>query len=669
MRGKMFIRAVLVAWLGLLLGSGATFAGENATTDTSSAFSLGEIEVIEQADGTPNVSVEQVTAETMRTFNTDRLPDALNLLPGVTLNKVGARNEMMVEVRGLDTKHVPIYLDGIPIYVPYDGYPDLNRFTTYDLANVTVSKGFSSVLYGPNTMGGAINMVSRKPQKEFEASVGLGAGSNNWNTYFNLGTNQGLWYLQAAGSHMNLDSYPLSHDYEDTITENGGTRENSYTQDTKGSIKLGLTPNSKDEYAITYINQHGEKGTPPYAGTSSSETPRYWQWPYWDKESIYFNSNTWLGDDFYVKSRLYYDKFRNSLYSYDDATYSTMKKKSSFKSAYDDHTQGGSLELGTFILPSQELRLALHYKEDFHEEWAPNTPDVKMEESVFSVGLEDTIHLSDDFYAIAGISYDYVDTKHADNLVNGVITDFPTSDADAINPQLGLFYKVTPEGIVHASVAMKSRMPSIKDKFSYKLGKALPNPELDPERSINYEIGYKHTYEKWLTGELNLFYNDMSDYILSKTIPNPSKPTTTLLQNQNIGDVDMYGAEVGITAKIIDPLTVGVNYTYIEYDNKTNDDEILNTPTHKIFGYIEYRPWESLSLLADIEHDSDRYSSSDGMRVAEGFTTVNAKATYEFADRKYLEVGMNNIFDTDYEYEEGYPEAGQTWFANVRLEF
>lgn len=651
--------------LAVLFG-GPAFAAEKAG---EGAFRLGEIEVVEQADGSPNVSVQRVTEETMRTFNTDTVDRAVNLLPGVTVSHVGARNEKMVYVRGFDLKHVPIYMDGIPIYVPYDGYPDLGRFTTFDLANITVSKGFASVLHGPNTMGGAINMVSKRPSEKFEAVTGLGVGSYTYNGYLNMGTNLGLWYVQAGLSHLNSDGFPLSRSLDSVPTENGGRRNNSYHQDSKGSLKVGFTPNSKDEYALTYAKQHGKKGTPPYAGESESISPRYWKWPYWDRESVYFNSETWFGEDVYAKTRLYYDVFENALESYDDASYSTMRKRSSFKSAYDDHTYGGSVELGLLAIPRNELRLAVHFKRDFHKELAPKTPDVHFQEDIFSVGLEDTINFTDSFYAIAGVGYDRVKTREAENLVGKTVTDFSRGSADAVNPQLGLFYKVGEAGLAHASVALKSRMPSIKDKFSYRMGRAIPNPDLDPERAVNYEIGYKHSFEERVTVEGNLFYSDVRDYILFKTVPDPDNPGKRISQNQNIGEVDMYGLELGVTARIFDPLRGGINYTWLEYENHTNDDELLDTPRHKIFAFLEYSPLERLSLLADMEYNSKRYSSTDGERVADGFTVFGVKGTYEFLEKKYLELGLNNAFDADYELSEGYPQAGRTWFANLRMEF
>ena len=54
---------------------------------------------------------------------------------------------------------------------------DLERFTTFDIAEVRVSKGFASVLYGPNALGGAINIVSRRPADRLEGEAGASYGS------------------------------------------------------------------------------------------------------------------------------------------------------------------------------------------------------------------------------------------------------------------------------------------------------------------------------------------------------------------------------------------------------------------------------------------------------------------------------------------------------------
>lgn len=106
---------------------------------TERVFKLGEVVV----SGKKNNETSILTNEKIEMFNQQDASGALNLLPGINLSKVGARNESVVLVRGFDLRQVPVFIDGIPVYVPYDGYVDLGRFTTFDISQINVAKGFS----------------------------------------------------------------------------------------------------------------------------------------------------------------------------------------------------------------------------------------------------------------------------------------------------------------------------------------------------------------------------------------------------------------------------------------------------------------------------------------------------------------------------------------------
>ena len=672
---RVFGVALVAAVMILTCTSGCLWADDSKPGEEkqsqSQVFTLGEIEVVGEAEEEKNTTVEAVTSEEMELFNRYNVADAVNLLPGVTLNQVGARNETTVYVRGLDIKHVPIFQDGIPIYVPYDGYPDLGRFTTFDLSEIVVSKGFTSVLYGPNTMGGAINMISRRPVGLYETDGGAGYETGDtYHAYGNFGTNQGKWYAQGGASYVNSEYFYVSDNFDPTETQGNGRRDNSYYRDRKFNVKFGFTPNQTDEYAISYINQHGQKGVPPYAGTDPDETVRYWQWPYWDKESLYFNSLTAIGDQAYLKSRIYYDKFKNSLYSYDDENYDTMTKKYAFKSWYDDHTIGGSVEGGISFASWNTLKAAFHYKRDYHEEHDDDDPHQKFEDEIMSLGVEDTINFRPDLYLIAGVSGDRLKTIKAQDLVDGQLEDFPKDTIYAVNGQVGLFYKVFDnKGVAHASISRKTRLPSIKDKYSYRMGRAIPNPSLDAEVAYIYELGYQHLLFGDFQIETTLFFNDISDYILLTNIPDPSDPTTTIEQNQNIGDVNLYGLEFWARGHIIKQLELGVNYTLTEADNNSNDEKLTNIPKHKVFVYALYKPIQPLGILADLQYDSSRYSSTNGVRITDDFILVNTKIYYEFFNHVTVEFGVDNVFDVNYAYDEGFPEPGRTYFGNLRWSF
>jgi hypothetical protein len=78
-----------------------------------------------------------ITNEAMWTFNKNSLDQAVGILPGVTMqNSGGSRNERDILVRGFDRFHVPLYMDGVRIYLPYDNRLDINRFLTPDLSEV-----------------------------------------------------------------------------------------------------------------------------------------------------------------------------------------------------------------------------------------------------------------------------------------------------------------------------------------------------------------------------------------------------------------------------------------------------------------------------------------------------------------------------------------------------
>ncbi len=353
----------------LLLLSLATVSALYAT---EGVFELGKVNVTDSID-TTNSSTIIIDAQTMQDHNTKTIVEAINLLPGATIQSFGARNEQMIMIRGFDVKHAPLFIDGIPIAVPYDGYVDFSRFTTFDLSEIEVSKGLASPLLGANTFAGAINLVTKKPTKEFEGEVGAGFFSGNGRTeYINLGTNQGSYYIQASGSKTQRDTYPLSDDFTPirTINEDGGDRNNAYATDDKLNLKVGYTPNSTDEYAINYIRQNADKGVPPDEAMNLSGRG-FWQWRYWDKQSLYFLSKTDFGN-WYLKSRVFYDKFQNSLAIYtNNGLYDTFAYGGvGNPSWYDEYTKGASLESGVKLSSDNTLKMAFHYKIDDHQEGA-----------------------------------------------------------------------------------------------------------------------------------------------------------------------------------------------------------------------------------------------------------------------------------------------------------
>ncbi|MFH6934456.1 TonB-dependent receptor plug domain-containing protein [Flavobacterium sp. FlaQc-30] len=648
------------------------FSQQNNSTPTdsikpSNVFMLGEVIVTNHQN---KDTLNRVTSKTMVSQNKMDVSRALNMLPGITLTASGPRNESMVSVRGFDLRQVPVYMDGIPVYVPYDGYVDLARFTTFDLAAIDVSKGFSSVLYGPNSLGGAINLVSRKPSQKLEYDGSLGIiNENGYKGNLNIGSNIGKFYFQGGFSYLDRNSTRMSSNFVPTANENGGQRDNSYRTDQKISFKIGWTPTEKSEYAIGYINQQGEKGNPVYTGSDPLNSlllkPRYWQWPNWDKESFYFISNSNFDDKNSLKTRLYFDRFKNTLDSYDDASYTKQTKPYAFESIYNDYTYGGNLEYNTKFIPKNDLKIAFHFKEDVHRENNLGEPVRHFIDNTVLVGIEDIYKVTPKFTVIPGVSYNIRKNTEAEdyNSTTKVISDYPSAGAsDAFNAQIGFFYQLNEAQKLGATVSQKTRFATIKDRYSYRMGTAIPNPDLKPEKAVNYELNYTAGLFNKVTFQTALFYSKLSDAILNVSNVQPGKS-----QMQNFGEAEYLGVEAQINYEILSNLSLNVNYTYIERNNITNPNiHFTDVPNTKVMGTLEYKPITILRLIANSEFNSSRFSTSYGARVPD-YTLLNFYASGKIAKNFSIDAGINNIFDKNYCLVEGYPEEGRNFFVTLRF--
>lgn len=164
------------------------------------ATDLEQVTVYATRPGITTIGAESVPQATLQQFGRATLDEAVLLSAGTSVSAVGARNETNVWIRGFDRWRVPLYQDGIPVYLPVDNRIDFGRFTTADLAEIQVSKGFASVIDGPGAMGGSINLASRLAAKPLEADGRIGVLLNSRETYEGWNSDVFLERARAAGS-------------------------------------------------------------------------------------------------------------------------------------------------------------------------------------------------------------------------------------------------------------------------------------------------------------------------------------------------------------------------------------------------------------------------------------------------------------------------------------
>lgn len=623
--------------------------------------------------GSPEANTSTVvTPETFTQLDKRNVAEALTIVPGVTLQKSGGRNELQVRVRGFDNRQVPVFYDGVPIYIPYDGNLDLGRFLTSNLASLEVSKGYTSLLQGPNQMGGSINLTTSKPSKPLEVSIGYRQGwsrgsDNAFDADASLGIKNDIGYLQVSGSQLKQRFAGLPHSVNNDVAGENGRRTNSASDDKRGIVKVGFTPRENDEYTFTYIKQDGEKQNPPYAGTSDQK-PRYWQWPEYDKESYYYQGTTRLGDGFTLKSRAYRDTFKNTLMMYNSL--SDLHKGIGSYSHYDDYTDGAALQLSADMRERDQLSFAAHWKEDVHrEQGAKDAPYDRYKDRTWSLSSEYQWAVDDQWDVVAGISYDWRDSleamKHENN---GKITRYDDNSQNAFNWQAMTKYHFANRDEIALSFSDRSRFPTLKERYTTSrpaFGQvALVNPNLKAERARSVDLTYNGYLTEHWGYEASVYYNRISDAILTQNID------ANTVQNRNSGRVDYTGLDLGIKGLIVEELKVGLNYSLIHSSVKDQGvGKITGLPTQTVVGWLTYTPWQPLSVTLSEEVRSSSYSNSDGSQKAAGFAVTNLRTDYQIIKGLSVNASVNNLFDTAYAYTEGFVEEGRNYWAGIEYKF
>lgn len=677
-------------------GSTATGAGTATETGAKTGdgegktgiFTLGQLSMIGGAT---------VSNETMWTFNTNRLDQAAAMAPGVTMTTYGGRrNESDILVRGFDRWRVPLTMDGARIYLPADNRLDMNRFLTPDVAQIQIQKGYVSVLNGPGGMGGAINLVSRKPTKDLESEARFGItmdgdlqSKSSITSYGRVGTRKDEGYAQISGTVISQDHWSLPEDFvSQSKYEDGGERNGSETKDWSMNAKVGYTPNATDEYAISYNSQHGEKSAPLHIrgefGNNGSDGTRFWTWPYWDIDTLSGFTYTKLGDASYVKTNAYYNVLKNSLRSFDDITYTKQSKGYAFDSWYSDYAYGGSIEAGTNLIPMNTLKGSLYYRLDDHQERNLNQPSTtavlepwqETQERTYSIAAEDTFHVTKNFDIVGGVSRDFADLIVAEEWSSSLgLYNYNTGKGRAWNWQSAAVYRYGDEGKVYASVSDRTRFPTIFERFSSRFGTAIPNPDLAPEEARNWEVGWSDTFNHRLKVSSALFYTQISDYIDVVFIG-------AQRQNQNIGDGTHKGFELSVDYDLVPGLRVGGNYTLLKREltnpavpNLTPTD----TPEHEAFLYVAWDAMRNLTITPSLELASDRWSAvtAYGTPTAPpttyvetgAYALVNLNVEYRIDEHFTTSFGGRNLTDKYYELTEGFPSPGRQFYANVKAEF
>lgn len=638
-----------------LFSSGYVFADE--------VFDLGEVVVTGKSEVISQVAtVETIDKEEMELNDADDVASALDNMTGLAIS-IGTRNEAYINVRGFNEKYVPVFYDGIPWYIPNDGYVDPGEISTGNIARITLSKGAASTLYGANTMGGVINIVTLKPTKAFEGSLSFNGTKDLYRASLNVGSMLGKFYFMGGYSGLDYDNYRMSDDYValSGSAEDGYKRDNSERKSTTANLKIGYTPAEGQEFAIGFHTTDSEKGWPPSA--DPDERVRYRKFPEWEKSTYYFIGDTRLHENLTAKIRLFHDYYKNILDAYDDATYTTQDARYAFHSTYDDYSNGASVVLRTDIIDKNVMSLSYHIKNDWHDEQDDYSEDWESYKTeIVSLGVEDAFTMSDQISLVFGVNYDEQKAKKN----NG---DDLRPDDDSWNGVIGINYDFTEKSRFHASAAKKTRFPTQKELYSSYSGSNLPNPNLRKEESMNYEVGISSAIPYESNVGFTVFYSDVTDLIVEKEVW-VEEEDDYLDYNDNIGESSFKGVEFSFGTTYFAKNDIQVAYSYVDAQNETPgalDDSLPEVPKHQLRITDKVQVTDRLSLFGKLRYESgQKEGEDDSWEELDDYWLFDIKGIFNVNDHLQFNLSVQNAFDENYCTSIGFPREGRSIWAGFK---
>jgi iron complex outermembrane receptor protein len=260
------------------------------------------------------------------------------------------------------------------------------------------------------------------------------------------------------------------------------------------------------------------------------------------------------------------------------------------------------------------------------------------------------------------------------NLRQGFVTDYKVP----FTPAFGLnFLALSKEKYVlnlSGNIAKSYRIPTFNDRFWVPGG----NPDLKPEKGMNYELGTKLSYcDEVFSGNIkvNAFYMNIDDWILWKN-------GGSYWYAENVQKVKSKGFEImtDVNFKLWILETVsGINYTYTfteRVESRSN--------TNALFRQLEYVPlhsgnvfststYKNFDFTIDGNYTGEQFTDEEELNVLDAWFMLNIAVGYKIKINNYNKLkilGMiNNLLNTDYQSNWGYAMPGINYRISLTYNF
>ncbi|MDO9247692.1 MAG: TonB-dependent receptor [Phenylobacterium sp.] len=596
-------------WKLALAASAAwsVFAGQGYAQTTTP----GEVEelvvtarrVEENLQTTP-VAISAFTAETLQRQGATAITDLQGAVPNLNLVQGRASsNSTNIYIRGIGQPDALQTFDpAVGVYVDDVYYSRIRgtQFDLLDLARVEVLRGPQGTLYGKNTIGGALKLVSRQPDQTvrsqssvsvgsydlFEAKVALsGPVSDTLALGFAaMGSARGGYVTDPVNGAEYNDKNTFSSRVALAWTPNERLSVNAsadYTKD-KSGLSVGQAQNSLTS-AFGPVLYPVPLAIPEFnfSTTTTPGLPNETRFEHWGTAvTVAYD----LTDTLSLKSITAYRNLDSDDYIDFDAT---ALQLTDALVAVDQDQVSEELQLAYNNGPWQVIGGVYYLRETVKSHQAAfanaytapfsflRTVDDDLKTTSWAAYANASYALTEQLRLSAGVRYTNEEKKYArttstfSNLgaLNGTFAFKAEETWDDVSPMVSLDYQATEDVFFYGRVSKGFKSGGFNGRATAP-GEEQPYA---PETAISYEGGAKtQLFDNRARANFTIFYNDYQDFqarvghsVTSPTQPIPAIDFTVL----NAGQLKIYGAELELAANPIAGLSLNaeLGYLHAEY--------------------------------------------------------------------------------------------------------
>jgi len=653
-KGMSLQRVVRVRGLGgagavaLMLGAGAAAAQSAEPLVLPPLVVTASRTAVEAKEVGSAITV--ITAEEIERKQVRFVSDILRQVPGVAVNRAGNMGALtQVRIRGAEGNHTLVIIDGVEVNDPMNASEfDFSSLLADDIERIEVLRGPQSAIWGSDTIGGVVNIVTKRGREGVHGRASAEGGS--FGTYrMNAGLSGGTEAARASVSGSLFDT---------------------------DGINVGSTGSEKDGYRNGTLNVTGDVDLS--RNLSVALNGRYTKAKTeGDRQDFDFPATPTQGlvvdSDDYTETEQIYGRAEARLSLFDGAWQQklgaamTRADRDTVESGTTSESTGtkGKLDYqSTFLFDTPTLADAAHsltfYVEREHQDFRNRSegfPSADQYRGTTDHGYvgEYRVGLWDQLFLSAALRFD--DNERFE---------------DATTYRGTAAYVVPGSGTrLHASYATGATNPTFFELFGFDPNTFVGNPDLKPETSKGWDAGVEQKFlDDRVLIDVTYFETDLRDEIQTAFLPGFLATPVNLS-----GKSTRRGIEVTAQARVTDAFDLAGSFTWLDAEEPGGRSEVRR-PDYMASASANYRflgGRANVNLGVDYNGraiDNEFVDSTGRIRVGlDDYVLVNLAASYRLTDNVELFGRVENLLDEDYQDVYGFDTPGIGAYAGIKVAF